>query len=142
MNYTLRNTDAEIRVRGRVGNLRKNEGSNGGQKVSNFSVAFTRSWKKKDESGNDTAEFDHRTAWIEAAAWGPNADRAANIGVGDVVEVTGSLADLGTSVYEKDGATKASLKLQRATVLLIAKKEDGDAPADEPIEAPLAEEAI
>ncbi len=135
----LRNSDATIRIRGRAGNIRTGEAN--GRAVRNISVAFRRAWQKKDENGHDTGQFDDRSQWIEFACWGIAADRAANIGKGDVVECEFSAADLKPDLYTKDGESKASLKCDRATVQLIAKKSEGGAQAEAPADVPV-EEAI
>ena len=142
MSFVIRNTAAEVKVTGRCGNVRASETN--GRHVRNISVAFQRSWAKKDENGNQTGEFDHKTAWIEFACWEFAAEKASNIEQGDVVECTFSLADLNADLYEKDGASKASIKVGRATVLLISKKNATSSQADEPIEVEpvMAEEAI
>ncbi len=129
----LRNSDAIVRVRGRAGTVRAGEAN--GRQVRNISVAFRRAWQKTDENGNDTGQFDDRTQWIEFACWGVAAQRSANIGKGDVVECEFSLADLKPDLYQKDGETKASLKCDRANVVLVAKKSESapveaEAPAD------------
>ena len=135
--YTVRNTDAEVRVRGRVGTVRQGTGD---RKVVNISVAFQRSWPTKDENGNTTGQFEHKTQWYEFACWEGAADRAKGIGVGDVVEATFNMADVTVDLYEKNGEQKSSLKVGRSTVLLLSKK-DGSA-AEVPAEAPVEDEAI
>ncbi len=139
--YTLRNTDAESRIRGRVGSIRRNEKD--GRKVANVSVAFRRSWPVKDENGKATGDFKEQTGWMEFACWELAAERVANVEKGDIVECSFSMADIVADPYtDKAGAAKASVKVQRATVLLVAKHvggEKAEATADEPLPA---EEAI
>ena len=135
----LRNTDAEVRIRGRAGNIRSGEAN--GRQVRNISVAFRRAWQKKDENGHDTGQFDDKSQWIEFACWGVAAERAANVGKGDVVECTFSVADLKPDVYEKDGQHKASIKCDRGSVVLVAKKGEAQPEAEAPADVPV-EEAI
>ena len=143
MSFPIRNTASEVRVIGRVGNVRRSESN--GKKVANISVAFQRSWMKKDESGNQTGEFSHQTQWFEFACWELAATKAENISKGDVVECEFNLADVRPDTYDKEGETKASIKVGRANVLLLSKKGESEtgvnapAPIDEPV---MAEEVI
>ncbi len=145
MSFTIRNTASEVKVIARVGNVRRNESN--GQKVANISVAVQRSWQQK-ENGQPTGEFQHVTQWYELACWAFNADKTENIEKGDVVECTFNLADVKPASYTKEGASEPtlSLKVARASVLLLAKKDTNPSAAaqdDEPVDQPeLVEEAI
>jgi hypothetical protein len=135
MSYPMTNDRADVRVIGRVGSIRTNTVNN--KPVANVSIAFQRSWPKRENGQTVEGQFDHQTGWVEFAAWDHAATKVSEQGieVGDIVEVSYSMADMTASAYVKDNESKASVKCSRSTIILIAKK-------GEKTEAPSAEETI
>lgn len=113
----LTNRDGDIVVKGRVGQKAE---YNAERDVLNLSFAVTRSWPSREIEG----EFDHRTAWYQAAHWGRGAADLAHLDAGDIIEVSFHAADLFADAYlNREGAAAASLKISRCLIRVIEKKE-------------------
>jgi single-stranded DNA-binding protein len=127
--FTLKNKDGEIVVKGRAGGKAV---YNAERNVTNFSFAVTRSWPSEDPDAENG--FKHVTAWYKAAVWGNQAQAANVIDKGDIVEVSFHAADLVADSYSNgDGQPAASLKILRCQVrILLAKGGNGSsAPVEE-----------
>lgn len=116
--FNLTNNDALITIKGRAGHDAEFSGEHN---VTNVRFAVSRAWPSEDDDAENG--FKQVTSWFKAAAWGPNAEAAAKIRKGDVIEVSCHAADLVAEAYSTaDGAPAASLKIGRCKMRVLASK--------------------
>jgi single-stranded DNA-binding protein len=135
MSFNITNRAAELTMKGRAGDDAQFSAEH---EVANVRFAVSRSWPNQNwKEGDDPKEkFASKTAWFKAAAWKGNANAAAQVKKGDVVEVEFHAADLVAEAYSKsDGTPGASLKIERCRITVISAKNGSSAPVEFEAEA-------
>lgn len=102
---------------GRIGQKAVVRATDGGQSVTNFSIAVDRG---KDSDGEKRAPL-----WIKATMWGERGKKVAQyLTAGTVVSVSG---DIDLDSYEKEGNTITQIKVRVDQLSLLGGgKKDGD----------------
>ena len=104
-----------------------------GEPVTSFSVAVSRNWK------NEAGEWVGQTKWIKVSAWGQLAERTAELNKGQNVLVIGRLngdKDGNPRTWQdREGKTRASFEMTAERVVLLDKREQGEAAGESAGEA-------
>ena len=118
MSFPLTNNDGQITIKGRAGDKATYSAEHD---VANVRFAVSRSWPSEDSDAVNG--FKSVTAWFKAAAWKNNAQAAAQVEKGDVIEVQFHAADLQAEGYTRtDGSIGAGLKIARCRIRVLAAK--------------------
>lgn len=103
---------------GRIGQKAVVRSTDGGQSVTNFSIAVDRG---KDKDGEKNAPL-----WVRATMWGERGKKVAPyLTAGTIVSVSG---DIELESYEKEGNTITNIKVRVDQLSLLGggKKDEGD----------------
>lgn len=108
---------------GRVGKKPEVKSTGNGQRVANFSIATSESYKDKS-----TGEKKEITDWHNIVIWGQLADVIEKyVNKGDMIYVEGKMR---TRSWEKDGITRYTTEVIGSNITLLGNKNSGGGSSD------------